>query len=155
MKFVAYEPKHQERFLALNIEWLSDMFVVEDYDYEVLSKPQEHILSKGGSIWLVETENGDVVGTAALMEHEEGCYELTKMAVSKALRGQGTGRELLKFVLEKARGLNFKELFLLTNTDCKAAIKLYRDYGFQDSKEIEMRYGAHYQRCNLGMLYKP
>lgn len=71
MKFIAYEPKRQESFLALNVEWLSDMFVVEDYDYEVLSNPEKHILSKGGNIWLAQDADGEIVGTEALMERAE------------------------------------------------------------------------------------
>lgn len=153
MKVIEYNSKYKENFKNINVEWLTEMFVVEPYDLAVISDPDKYILSGGGNIWLVQDDSGLVVGTGALMEHEPGCYELTKMAVSKSARGLGAGRLLLKFLIEKALSKNCKSLFLLTSTKCESAIYLYREEGFVDSEEIRLRYGASYERCNLGMLY--
>ncbi len=154
LKIIPYNEDFRENFKALNVEWLTDMFVVEPYDLAVLSDPEKYILSGGGNIWFAQTPNDEIVGTCALMEHESGHYELTKMAVSKSARGLGAGRMILKFLIDKALGLNAKSLFLLTNTDCKAAIHLYKEEGFIKDEEIRIKYGASYERCNLGMLYK-
>ena len=154
MKLIPYENKYAKDFLDINVEWLSDMFVVEDYDFEVLSNPEKYILGNG-EIWLAQNKDGEVIGTCALMEHEEKCFELTKMGVSSKSRGEGAGRALLKKTLKRAEELGCKKLFLLTNKNCKSAIHLYRDLGFVDSEEIRMKYGPSYQRCNLGMVYKP
>ncbi|MGH1468954.1 MAG: GNAT family N-acetyltransferase [Bdellovibrionales bacterium] len=154
MDIIEYSKEHQKSFKDINVEWLTEMFVVEPYDLEVISHPEKYILSGGGNVWLVQNDEGLVIGTGALMEHEEGCFELTKMAVSKAARGLGTGRFLLKFLIEKALERDCKSLFLLTNTKCESAIYLYREEGFVDSEEIRLRYGSPYERCNLGMLYE-
>jgi len=154
MNLIPYEKKYAKDFLNINVEWLEDMFVVEDYDFQVLSNPEKYILGSG-EIWLAQNDQGEVVGTCALMEHEDKCFELTKMGVSKKARGLGAGRELLKKTLKRAEELSAKKLFLLTNKNCKTAIHLYRELGFQDSEEIRLKYGPSYQRCNLGMIYKP
>lgn len=154
MKIIPYESKYAKAFLDINVEWLSDMFVVEDYDFQVLSNPHKYIL-ENGEIWLAQSDSGEVVGTCALMEHEENCFELTKMGVSNKSRGEGVGRKLLKKVLKRAEELSCRRLFLLTNKNCRAAIHLYRDFGFKDSEEIRLKYGSSYKRCNLGMIYRP
>lgn len=154
VKIIPYEERYRTAFKTLNVEWLTDMFIAEPYDLEVLSDPEKYIFSGGGSIWFAQDSNGVIVGTCALMEHESGQYELTKMAVSKEARGLGAGRMLLKFVIEKALSLKCKSLFLLTNTKCESAIHLYRQEGFVDSEEIRLQYGASYDRCNAGFLYK-
>jgi len=152
MKIIPYEAKFAPDFLEINVAWLEEMFVVEDYDFQVLSQPEEYIL-KTGEIWLAQHSDGKIIGTCALMEHEDKCFELTKMGVSKTARGHGVGRELLKKTLKRAKELSAKSLFLLTNKDCKAAIHLYREFGFQDSEKVRLKYGSSYQRCNLGMDY--
>ena len=154
MKLIPYEKKYAKNFLDINAEWLSEMFVVEDYDFKVLSDPEKYILGTG-EIWLAMNAIGEIIGTCALMEHEEKCFELTKMGVSSKNRGEGVGRALLKKTLKRAEELSCKKLFLLTNKNCKAAVHLYKELGFKDSEEIRLKYGSSYQRCNLGMIYQP
>jgi N-acetylglutamate synthase-like GNAT family acetyltransferase len=154
MNLIPFEQKYAKDFLDINVEWLSEMFVVEDYDFQVLSNPKKHIL-KNGEIWLAQNDQGEIIGTCALMEHEEKCFELTKMGVSNKSRGEGAGRALLKKTLKRAEELGSRSLFLLTNKNCEAAIHLYRELGFKDSEEIRLKYGPSYQRCNLGMIYQP
>ncbi len=152
-KIVLYNDSLKTAFKDLNVEWLSDMFVVEPYDLKVLSDPDKYILSGGGNIWIYLNDEGEAVGTCALMEHDTGHYELTKMAVSKKARGLGAGRKLLKYVIDEALKLNPKSLFLLTSSKCEAAIHLYEEEGFERSSSILKKYGASYNRSNVGMFY--
>lgn len=154
VKIVTYEDKYRNDFKKLNVEWLSDMFVVEPYDLEVISDPERYILSGGGNIWIALNDKNEAIGTCALMEHEAGHYELTKMAVSSKASGLGAGRKLLKFVIDEAYKINCESLFLLTSTKCEAAIHLYLEEGFSHSKETREKYGPSYERCNVGMIHK-
>lgn len=154
LEIIPYSSKHKKDFKRINVEWLEDMFYVEDYDLEVLSHPEKYILSKGGIILLARL-NDEVVGTSALMPHRPGEVEFTKMGVSKKARGSGAGKALLEASLKTATELKATKLFLLTNKRCKAAIHLYRKYGFVDSLEIQRQYGSSYKRCDLGMLFLP
>ena len=86
----------------MNEEWITKLFTLEARDREVLGDPETHILSKGGHIYLVE-KAGEAVGCVALIPEGHGLYEVSKMAVSPALRGLGIGRKLLEFTIARAR----------------------------------------------------
>ena len=76
------------------------------------------------------------------------------MGVLKKARGLEAGGYLLKALIEKARQLATKNLYLLTNKKCEAAIHLYKKHGFVDDKEIMSRFGGEYGRCDVAMRLK-
>jgi len=152
-EIIPYKETYKEAFKTINVEWLEDMFVAEPYDLKVLSDPEKYILNRKGMIYFAVKE-GNVVGTCAVMEIEEGIFELTKMGVLKSERGEGLGRILLEYVINNVFDLEKNQYFLLTNSDCKAAIYLYENFGFVHSDEILKKYGGYYDRANVGMIYR-
>jgi DNA-binding MarR family transcriptional regulator/N-acetylglutamate synthase-like GNAT family acetyltransferase len=148
-----YSDDLAQAFYDINAEWISSMFTLEHNDIEILSKPRELIVDRGGVILFVEAEGLGLVGTCALIRISEGVYELTKMGVTDAARGRKAGEYLLRKVLERARGMAMKNLYLLTNTKCAAAIHLYEKLGFEHDVAIMRDYGARYERCNVAMSY--
>ena len=154
LKIIEYSYLYKDAFKVINVEWLEDMFVVEDYDNQVLSDPKKYILDRKGNIWMA-LENGVPLGTVALMELEDGKFELTKMAVTKTARGKGIGRKLLKHLINEVFNTELNTYFLLTNKNCKAAIHLYIEFNFKHDQEILTKYGPYYKRCNVGMIYTP
>ena len=116
-------------FRTLNEEWITKYFAMEKKDRETLSDPENMILKKGGHIFMVDVENAPV-GCAALIPMGDGVYELSKMAVSPALRGQGIGRKLLEYAIAQARQIGAKSLFLGSNTKLENALHLYESVGF-------------------------
>ena len=140
-------------FHDLNAEWIEAMFSLEENDRRILSDPRGQILDAGGIILFVEAEGLGVVGTCALMRMGEGCYELTKMAVSERARGRKAGEHLLREVLAHAAEMQIDTLYLLTNTKCEAAVHLYEKVGFRHDAEIMERFGRRYARCNVAMRY--
>jgi len=87
-------------FRTLNEEWITRHFRLEAKDIETLSDPENSIIGKGGHIFLAFA-GGKPVGCVALMPMENGVYELSKMAVSPHLRGQGIGRRLLECAIAR------------------------------------------------------
>ncbi len=85
------------------------------------------------------------VGCCALLPHGDGVYEISKMAVSRELRGGGIGRRLLDTVIEDARRLGARKLTIISNTVLDAAMTLYRRRGFQ---EVPLTDGT-YARGNI------
>lgn len=140
-------------FYSINEEWVSDMFHMEETDERILSDPQTHIIDKGGKVLFVEAGGLGIVGTCALMPIQPGVFELTKMGVLASARGKKAGEFLLAKVLERAQQMQMKELFLLTNKKCAAAIHLYEKFGFEHSADIMQRFGARYERCDVAMSY--
>jgi DNA-binding MarR family transcriptional regulator/N-acetylglutamate synthase-like GNAT family acetyltransferase len=144
-----------EPFHRINAEWIEEMFALEDNDIRLLSNPRELIVDKGGVILFADTPDLGVVGTCALMKMKDGWFELTKMGVSKAARGRKVGEFLLAQALERATAMGIERLYLLTNTQCAAAIHLYEKLGFQHDAEIMATFGGRYARCDVAMSYRP
>ena len=59
----------------------------------------------------------------------EGEYELTKMGVLEKARGLKAGEKLLQHVINYSRYNNIGMVYLLTNSNFKAAIHLYEKNG--------------------------
>lgn len=146
-----YEPALARDFYAISYEWISDLFEVEDADRLLIENPEREIIDKGGCILFVRSTASGVIGTGALLPHEEGVLELSKMGVLKRARGRAVGAHLVRSLIERARAMKAETLFLVTSTKCAAAIHLYEKHGFVHDPEILKRYGAVYSRCDVAM----
>ncbi len=154
LSIVEYDPSLAKDFYQINREWISDMFVMEQMDEEVLSNPDSYIVSKGGTILFVRSQKDGIVGAGALMPvGDEGTFELTKTGVLSRNRGEKSGEFLLAALIERARSIGVRKLFLLTNAKCEAAIHLYEKLGFRHDDTVMQTYGARYERCNVAMLF--
>ena len=134
--------KDAEAFRVLNEEWIEKLFRLEEKDRRTLSDPYGTIVEPGGEVYVAVDEFA-VVGCAALIRFDEGVYELSKMAVASAMRGQGTGRHLLLYVIEQARARGAHTVFLGSSTKLPNAVHLYESVGFrhvQPSELPEMKY---------------
>lgn len=136
-------------FRTLNEEWISRHFVLEPKDRETLGDPENTILRKGGRVFMVYAD-GRAVGCVALIPMGEGVYELSKMAVSPAMRGLGIGRRLLQYAIEQAKALGATSLFLGSNSILKNAVHLYESVGFRHVPPEELP-EMHYARADVFM----
>lgn len=148
VEIVDYEPKYQTAFQALNEEWISNYFKMEDADYRALDNPEEYILRKGGKI-MVALYHNEPLGVCALIKMDDPDYdfELAKMAVSPKAQGKNMGWLLGCAMISAARESGASKLYLESNTILKPAINLYYKLGFQ---KITGR-PTPYQRCNIQM----
>jgi putative acetyltransferase len=131
-----------DAFRALNEEWISKWFRLEEKDRVTLSDPQGKIIGPGGFVY-VAAAGDTIVGTAALLNYGDGIYELSKMAVAPETRGQGVGRKLLAYVIEQARSLGAHTVFLGSSKRLENAVHLYESLGFRHvlpSELPEMKY---------------
>lgn len=143
-----YSSDFAQAFYELNIEWLRTYFYVEDFDEEVLSKPEKYIINPGGHIFFA-LHDKKVLGTVALMPTNDAkVFELTKMAVNPKFRGQRIGQMLMEYCIEFGKDNRFDALMLYSNTLLENAIHIYRKYGF---KELELEANSPYERSNIKM----
>ncbi|MET4139007.1 GNAT family N-acetyltransferase [Pedobacter sp. UYP1] len=145
---VNYTPEYQQAFRALNEQWISTWFKMEQADYNALDDPQGYILDKGGYI-LVALYEGEPAGVCALikMNDPDYDYELAKMAVSPAVQGKSIGWLLGSAIAQKAKELGAQKIYLESNTVLKPAINLYHKLGFV---KVAGRI-TPYERCNIQM----
>jgi len=149
IEIVEYEQKYAHYFKTLNYEWLKKYFWVEKEDEEILSNPEDEIISKGGSIFFAK-ENDEVLGTAALIKHEDGSFELAKMAVTEKAQGRQIGKKLAFAVIERARREKTETLFLETSKRLHAACSLYKKLGFEQV-EFDNSESSKYGRASIKM----
>ncbi|RYD70473.1 MAG: GNAT family N-acetyltransferase [Sphingobacteriales bacterium] len=148
VEIVAYKPEYQTAFKALNEEWISSYFEMEEADYKALDNPEEYILSKGGKIF-VALYNGEALGVCALIKMNDPDYEfeMAKMAVSPKAQGKNMGWLLGQAIINAAKELGASKIYLESNTALKPAINLYNKLGFQ---KIFGR-PTPYKRANIQM----
>lgn len=141
VQIVSYAPCYQPAFRSLNEQWITQHWQLEEHDIECIDHPQESIIDRGGHIF-VALYRGEPVGVCALckMDDPNYDYELAKLAVSPTAQGKGIGTLLCKAVIDKARDLGAKNLFLESNTLLKPAIHTYKKLGFRELAEYHPAY---------------
>lgn len=140
-----YASAHQPDFERLNKNWIEKYFWMEPIDFEVLSKPEEHIIHAGGLIFMARYKN-ELVGTVALKFVDKGIYEFTKMAVDQKFQGLKIGKQLAEVAIEKAKEKKANKIILYSNTKLIPAIALYRKLGFR-----EIPLDGPYKRSDIKM----
>jgi len=140
----------QTDFERLNREWIERYFTIEPEDERVFADPHGEIIDQGGEIFFA-LDGEVVVGTAALMIHDEGVLELAKMAVTADSQGRGIGRRLMEAAIEHARSRGVRELFLITNSALLPALQLYESVGFE---RVQDRSDGRFARGDLEMVLR-
>lgn len=150
ISIVNYEEKYQHAFRELNVEWISKYFRMEEADFKALDNPNSYILDKGGHI-LVALLGEEPVGVCALIKMKDELYdfELAKMAVAPKAQGMKIGWMIGIAILEKARSVGAKCIFLESNTKLSPAISMYYKLGFT---KVEGR-PSPYERADIQMQY--
>jgi len=149
VEIVTYKPEYKKSFKDLNIEWISNYFVVEPNDVKALDHAEDYIINKGGEIFSAIL-NDDVLGVYALIKSDgkEYDYELAKMAVSPKAQGKGVGLLLAQSAIKWATDKGASKIYLESNTKLKPAIKLYEKLGFKEITGIS----SSYDRVDIQMM---
>jgi putative acetyltransferase len=146
--FRTFRPGDEEPFRRLNEDWIKRYFAIEPEDAAILADPRRHILEPGGQICIAE-QDAAAIGCCALVAMGPGEYELAKMTVSEAARGQGVGRQLLEFAIAEARRMGVRRLYLESNKRAEAAVHLYEELGFRHLQEP--RHASKFARADVFM----
>ena len=155
LRIVDYRPAYKKHFRALNEQWLTEMFTVEDHDAKLLADPNGKIIKKGGAVLFARLDS-KIVGTVALLRHPvpapkgQPVWELAKMAVAPDQQGRGIGKRLAKVAIARAGTQGAGRLYLQTSPQLAAACRLYRRLGFRQVKRHPLPF-ADYGRCTLIM----
>lgn len=130
MIITSYDEKYQPDFKRLNLEYLDQFGLTEQYDLDILNDPVKTIIEPGGFILLLADEKR-AYGSIGLAKMEEGVYEVVKMVIDPALRGKGYGKLMMGACLEKAKEIGIEKIILFSNSQLTAAINMYEQFGFR------------------------
>ena len=104
-------------------------------------------------VYFVIEANGEVLGGGGvkpLKDFEADVCEIQKMYFSPKIRGKGYGRLLFEKCMKAAKILGYKQCYLESAPQLKAAIHIYESYGF---KHLEGALGntGHFS-CGVWMI---
>jgi putative acetyltransferase len=89
--------------------------------------------SKPRALYYVAEINGEVVGGGGLFPTDglpENTCELVKMYLLAPARGKGLGKLLIEKIIEEAKNLGYKNIYLESMPELKQALKTYEKFGF-------------------------
>ena len=149
LKIVPFNKDYKPAFEFLNRAWIEEYFVMEEEDLKTLQNPESYVIEKGGEVFFAILD-GEVVGTAAMIQTDKGIYELAKMAVARQFQGLGIGKKLLKRCIDFSKEREATEIFLITNDSLKPALSLYLSFGFVlNDQNDDNRYERGNTKMNL------
>ncbi len=122
---------------AWNYEFMPDMTAVIDayftsHDFEGHLERLLTLCNPPDGECLLARLDGVPVGAVTLQRHTPEEAELNRLFVHAEARGCGVGRALVTTLIERARALGYRSLFLSTVRRFDAALALYRSLGFVD-----------------------
>jgi ribosomal protein S18 acetylase RimI-like enzyme len=149
LKIVPFNKDYKPAFEFLNRAWIEEYFIIEEEDLKTLQNPESYILEDGGEVFFAILD-GEVVGTAAMIQTDKGIYELAKMAVARQFQGLGIGKKLLSRCIDFSKEREATEIFLITNDSLKPALSLYLSFGFVlNDQNDDNRYERGNTKMNL------
>lgn len=151
IQIVGFDHSYASAFAELNYRWISEHFTVEEHDREILDHPFEVIVEPGGEVFFAVANDGQVVGTAAMIKADSDVFELSKMAVVPDFQRKGISNALMDACIEFARSRSASTIFLETNAKLPAALGLYNKYGFEHTP---LDPNSEYSRANVRMELK-
>lgn len=146
MEIVRYNDVYKEEIIRLilhiqNEEAGINLSLQEQPDLDDI---ETIYLQNGGYFWIALNEQGEVIGTIALMNKGDGMGVLKKFFVRADYRSQKVGFQLYKTLLEFCAKHGIETLILDTPSVAKASHKFYERNGFvritQDELPIPYEY---------------
>ncbi len=85
-------------------------------------------------VYYVIDNEGQILGGAGikpLKDFENDVCEIQKMYFSPLIRGKGFGKKLFEICLETAKAMGYKQCYIESAPQLKAAIHIYEYFGFK------------------------
>lgn len=104
-------------------------------------------------IYFVIDKNGEILGGGGvkpLKDFESNVCEIQKMYFSPKVRGKGYGKLLFEKCMKSAQALGYKQCYLESAPQLKAAIHIYESFGFKHLEGALGNTGHH--SCSIWMM---
>ncbi len=133
MKIIQFEEKYRQDFIGFNTDWIVSNFgSLEEHDIETFEKIDEEI--KAGAMIFFAVENEIALATCMAKPMEEKTWEICKLGSNKKVPHKGAGSAVFEAAMNWALNHGAEKLFILSNSQLKPALHIYRKYGFKEIK---------------------
>ena len=105
---------------------------IQHYDDEKENPSLKYALPDG-RLYLDISDDGIARGCIALRKLSDGKGEVKRLYVRPEYRGNGIATALVERIVEDARNIGYKELYLDTLPELESAVKLYKSFGFEET----------------------
>lgn len=129
MRIIPYDKKYKNEFIEMNKKWVTEMFVLEKKDIDVLSNIDQ-ALEEGGQIFFALGDNDEVLACCMIAPLPNGEWEIEKFCARGMYTGTGAGSACLKACIEYAKEKKVEKVVIVSNRKCTHAVNLYRKNGF-------------------------
>ena len=102
----------------------------EHGDLRDLDEVQAHYFDRGG-ILLIALDDGQVIGTGAILRRSPTVAELKRLALLEPYQGRGIGYQLLRRLVGFARETGYRSMLSVTDPRQTRAIDFLRQAGFR------------------------
>lgn len=133
MKIIQFEEKYRQDFIDFNTDWIVSNFgSLEEHDIETFEKIDEEI--KADAMIFFAVENEIALATCMAKPMEEKTWEICKLGSNKKVPHKGAGSAVFEAAMNWALNHGAEKLFILSNSQLKPALHIYRKYGFKEIK---------------------
>ena len=105
---------------------------IQHYDDEKENPSLKYALPDG-RLYLDMSDDGIARGCIALRKLSDGKGEVKRLYVRPEYRGNGIATALVERIIEDARNIGYKELYLDTLPELESAVRLYKSFGFEET----------------------
>lgn len=134
--------EHKEEVLELFKEYIQMLvenepsmeiyLSIQNYDEEIKDLEKKYGQPEG-RLYLAYLD-GKLAGCIALRKLDNENCEMKRLFVRPELRGKKIANSLIEKIIEDAKGIGYKSMFLDTLPFLKSAIHLYKKLGFEEIK---------------------
>lgn len=105
---------------------------IQHYDDEKENPSLKYALPEG-RLYVDISDDGIARGCIALRKLSDEKGEVKRLYVRQKYRGNGIATALVERIIEDARNIGYKELYLDTLPELESAVKLYKSFGFEET----------------------
>jgi len=144
MEIIQYQEKYKQQIINLILHIQNDEAGIHlqiEEQPDLLNVPL-YYQENGGEFWIA-VENGEVIGTIALMNYGNGNGVLKKFFVRADWRNKKLGLALYQTLMEEVIRSGYKQLLLDTPSVARASHRFYERAGFVKIAKADLPF--HYE----------